>query len=229
MAEKTTLRTTRYGFPNPEHPYYHVKLELETPLDSALTLKQVRGNGSRIRDFWMYNDGVSDRKNIWNPAQRCEIVVRLDWTNDSSNKIELDLEDSKGKFVTLESSSTAPKQGGYWDVNWKYYGSTVLTEEYGLHRTEEPVHLLLGLYADRLTDPESELRVVAIDPVSGKPEEVPCQVYGVSPWDKRKDEHCQPTTTVELAFMANISANSARVYLPSTETPKQQNHNTQRT
>jgi hypothetical protein len=55
--------------------------------------------------------------------------------------------------------------------------------------------------------------VVGIDPASGKADEVVSQVYDMSTWNKRADEHCQPTTTFGLAFMADIPAHTSKVYL----------------
>jgi hypothetical protein len=173
-----------------------------------------------VRDFWVYNDGLLDRRNIVYPGQAETIVLRLDWTNGSSHHVEIDLEDGTGNTVSLSHESRAPDWGGYWNPDWKYYGSTVLQENAGLAREGEPIHLLLGLYADRLTDPQREVRVVAIDPLSGVPQEVSCQVYGVSTWDRRKDEHCQPTTTLEVAFQADVPAATSRVYLIFYGNPK---------
>ncbi|MEJ2555540.1 MAG: hypothetical protein P8186_04805 [Anaerolineae bacterium] len=212
-TEQLNLQVVRYGFPNSEHPCYHLKLHLDPVTPDELTVRQVRADGKHVRDFWVYNDGRFDRKDAFYSDQDGTLVLRLDWTDGSSHRVEVDLEDSNGKALTLSSESRAPDWGGYWNPGWQYYGATVLQEHHGLAREGEPVHLLLGVYADRLTDPQREVRVVGIDPVSGKPEQVPCQVYGVSSWDKRQDEHCQPTVTLEVAFLADVPASTGKVYL----------------
>jgi hypothetical protein len=212
-AEALNLQVIRYGSPTPEHPCYHLKLRLDPGTSSELTVRQVRADGQRVRDFWVYNDGRYEQKNSFHASEEGTLILRLDWANGSVHHVEVDLEDEASRSSTLSSESRAPDWGGYWNPSWRYYGSTVIQEHAGMTRQGEPVHLLLGVYADRVTDPEREVRVVAIDPASGVPEEVPCQVYGVSTWDKRTDEHCQPTTTLEVAFFADVPASTAKVYL----------------
>ncbi|MGB5933682.1 MAG: hypothetical protein WBH57_11525, partial [Anaerolineae bacterium] len=102
--------------------------------------------------------------------------------------------------------------------------SVVFTENAGLKRNREPVHLTLGLYADRLRDPPREIRVVSVDPETGRHTEVPSQVYEVSTWSDRADIHCQPTTTCKVAFFADVPARSSSLYLvfygnPAAERP----------
>ena len=218
----STMEAIAYSFPTPKHPCYHLKLAVHT--DNDYTVQRVLVNGKRTRDFWVFNDGnFSSQKTILGKA-RSEIVVRVEWENNSTNRIELNLRAEDGKEVTLAESFPAPAEGGYWDKNWKYYASVTLTETAGVAREKEPVHLTLGLYADRLTEPTREIRVVGIHPESGVAEEVPCQVYGVSTWDAFADEHCQPTTTCEVAFLADVPAHSSKVYLvfygnPNAPTP----------
>ncbi len=205
------LQLIACSFPMPDHPFYHIKLAVETAKDYVV--QQVLVNGRRTRDFWVYNDGLFQRHKIIQSETQTVIVARLEWENGSSNRVEIVATAEDGEEITLSQSFTAPSEGGYWDPAWKYYASVVLTENEGLARMNEPVHITLGLYADRLTDPEKEIRMVAIDPQSGVPTEVPCQVYGVSTWDEFVDEHCQPTTTCEVAFLADVPARSSKVYL----------------
>lgn len=96
---------------------------------------------------------------------------------------------------------------------WKYYASHMLTETSGKDRSQEPVHVVLGLYKDRVTNPEAEIRVVEIDPSSDRSTEVRSQVYSVSTWDKWQDINRQPTTTVQLAFLADVPADTQKVFL----------------
>ena len=83
---------------------------------------------------------------------------------------------------------------------------------------------MVAVYAERVQDPVKEVRVVAIDPVSGLPQEIPSQVYGVSTQDSLSTEEAQPTTTFEVAYLADVPAHGARVYLvfygnPQASTP----------
>jgi hypothetical protein len=216
------LQAIAYSFPTPQYPFYHLKLAVRTAQDC--TVKRVLTNGQRTRDFWIYNNGQFNRHMQILTEAESTIAVRLEWENGSSNRVEIEAETEGGEQIVLAESFTAPSSNGYWNPAWKYYASVVLSEPEGLARTNEPVHITLGLYADRLTAPEKEVRVVAIDPESGVSSEVPCQVYAVSTWDEFADEHCQPTTTVELAFLADVPALSSRVYLvfygnPQAEAP----------
>ena len=63
-----------------------------------------------------------------------------------------------------------------------------------------------------LTAPEAELRVVEIDPATGAAAEVRSQVYSSSSWDKWQNINCQPTTTVQIAFLADVPAKTSKVY-----------------
>jgi len=223
MAVK--LECANYNFPHSERPCYHIKYRLEGKLEGELTISRIEINGKWARDYWVHNDGRFNTNNSFLPASKNELVVRADWENDGENTVKVKCREANGKAVELSQSSRAPSSGGYWDKRWKYYGSNVVEETEGLAREGEPIHLLLGLYADRLGDPAREIRVVGIDPQSGAPEEVPCQVYGSSVWDKMRDEHCQPTTTVEVAFLADVPALTSKVFLifygnPKAESPR---------
>ncbi len=207
-----TLQIEQFGFPTPEHPYYHARLRLDAP-PADLTVTRVLVNAVRVRDFTVYSGGLANRKHTWAAGQPAELVARVDWADGSTVRIAVQAEDAAGARVELAAEGQTLAAGGWWDARWKYYGATVLAETIGAARAGEPVHLWLGLYADRLTDPAREIRVVGIDPVSGQPQEVPSQVYGVSTWDKFADEHCQPTTTVGVAFLADVPAHAQKVYL----------------
>jgi len=210
---QSILQVAACSFPTPKHPYYHIRLFVETPGQQDYQVQRVEANGKWVRDFWVYNDEASQNKNIFLANARSSIVIRHDWQNGSANHIEIKATAEGGKEITLSTDFTAPNYGGYWNPAWKYYAGVILTENSGWPRSGEPIHITLGLYADRLTAPEREIRVVEVDPESGVQAEVPCQVYGVSTWDKMKDERCQPTTTVELAFLADVPAMSTKIYL----------------
>jgi hypothetical protein len=180
------------SFPTPEHPCYHARLLLETPGQNDCQVQRVEANGKWVRDFWVYNDDTYHKDKTFLADAKSSIVVRHDWQNGSANHLQIKATVKGGGEITLSTEFTAPDYGGYWNPAWKYYASVVLTENHGWPRLGEPVHITLGLYADRFTDPEREIRVVEVDPESGAYTEVPCQVYGSSTWDSMKDERCQP-------------------------------------
>ena len=83
----------------------------------------------------------------------------------------------------------------------------VVRENEGLAREHEPIHVTLAPYADRVTDIEREVRVVAVDPESGVQAEIPSQTYHASTWNAEgANERSQSTTLCEVAFLADVRA-----------------------
>ena len=203
-----------FGTPTPDAPYYHLKLRLDDAPAADLELCEVRVNGTRNRDFTAVCDG---KKKIpagyaADAASR-EAYIRVDWARGDVFEVELDLKDTAGALTTVSGRFVANADNGYWDKAWRYYASHVLTETSGHDRVQEPVHLVLGLYQDRIQDPEAEIRVVEIDPATGKAAEIRSQVYSTTTWDKWQNINCQPTTTVQIAFLADVPANTRKVFL----------------
>lgn len=215
MSTKNTIEWVRYSFPTPANPCYHLAAAVRIEPDADQKVRAVRVNGKQVRDFWVYNNGVWHKLNVMHRGKLAKVVIRCDWTPDSSHAVEIDVEpDGKSKLTTLKADSTAPSFGGYWDANWKYYMGVVLRENSGLARENEPVHVTLATYADRITHPEREVRVVAVDPLSGVHTEVVSQTYDASTWTtETPDEYCQNTTTCEVAFLADVPAGMEKVYL----------------
>ena len=150
-----------FGTPTPDAPYYHLKLRLDDAPAADLELCEVRVNGTRNRDFTAVCDG---KKKIpagyaADAASR-EAYIRVDWARGDVFEVELDLKDTAGALTTVSGRFVANADNGYWDKAWRYYASHVLTETSGHDRVQEPVHLVLGLYQDRIQDPEAEIRVV---------------------------------------------------------------------
>jgi hypothetical protein len=214
-----------HGFPTPQHPYYHLRLTFSLDGGDSYRIKRVRVNGQRVRDFELFHGFRFQKDQVLKPGGHSELVVRWDWKPREEGAVEVSAEGGpKGdKPLTLKSRLQAPPFGGYWDPGWKFYASLVLTELAGLDRFDEPVHTNLAVYADRIQDPKRELRVVAVDPVSGAHREVPCQVHEVKHYKAEGvaigDEY-QPTTTFQLCFFADVPADSSRVYLAFYGNPK---------
>jgi metal-sulfur cluster biosynthetic enzyme len=64
-----------------------------------------------------------------------------------------------------------------WARGWEWFRPLHLDDMLGLHRTPEPVEVLLSFPADQVTDPLREVRVALISESELK--EIPSQVYGV--------------------------------------------------
>jgi hypothetical protein len=221
----TPLVAVSHGFPTPQHPYYHLRLSFSLAGSEPYQVKRVRVNGQRIRDFESFHDFQFQKDQVLRPGGHTELFVRWDWKPREEESVEVTAAGGpKGdKPLTLKARVQAPPFGGYWDPAWRFYASLVLTELAGVDRRDEPVHANLAVYSDRIQDPKRELRVVAVDPVSGAHREVPCQVHEVKYYKaegvKIGDEY-QPTTTFQLAFCADVPADSSRVYLAFYGNPK---------
>ena len=220
MAQKLSnaVESYQFGYPNVEFPFYHVTIHTNLK-DTGLRVDRVIVNGHETRDVWVYNgDQEAFDKTVQQDA-RSRITVRVDWENTKSYAVEIVGESSStGKHLELERIvASAPQDGGYWDTAWKYYGGVVLAETAGLPRENEPVHLTLSFYEDRIASPQ-EIRVVGIVPESGTARETPCQVYGFERWESshlvaKEPSRYQPAVTIDVAFLADVPAGSEKVYL----------------
>ncbi len=208
-----TVAEPRFGTPSAKHPFYHMVVTLGPNRTADTRVLGARLDGRPLRDIWLFNDGQPSAGATAHAGSEAAVVVRADWRNDTEHTLELDLEDADGRRSVATCRGRAPQSGGYWNPDWPYYSATLLTETEGLPRSAEPVHLLLAVYADRISDPAREVRVVAVDGENGQAVEVPSQVSGVSVQPQTIDEGALPTTTFEVAFLADVPAHASRVYL----------------
>ena len=205
------------GFPTPQSPYYHVRFSFSLEGDGRYQINRVKVNGQRVRDFAAYYNFSFQKDQLLKPGGMSELVVRWDWKPRERCEVEVSGEGPREKeSFTLKGSVDAPDHGGYWNPAWKHYASLVLTETAGVDRENEPVHTSLAVYGDRIQDPARELRIVAVDPRTGAHLEIPCQVHEVARYTAEGmeiGEEYQPTTTFQFAFLADVPADSSRVYL----------------
>ena len=145
--------------------------------------------------------------------------------------MQVTVTDDSGKDTVYQAKSDAPGSGGYWSADWPHSASLVVTETAGLLREQEPVHAMVGVFADDITKPENEVRVVTYDPTHPKADKngwvvAPSQITNVTVWrdeqllnsderDPETGEHVHrydATTTVELGFFADVAAYETKVY-----------------
>jgi len=217
-----------FCFPTTDHPFYHLKVAFALGGEIRYQIKKTTVNGQRVRDFFAYNNFILEKDNIVWSGGLNEVVARWDWKAGEEAAVELTGEGAEAKDLwTLKARAQAPQYGGYWNSNWKHYASIVCTETAGFDRADEPVHCSLALYSDRIRNPEAELRIVAVDPLSGLHREVESQVFEVNRYAAegvKIGEEYQPTTTFQAAFYADVPAYTSRVYLafygnPNAERP----------
>jgi hypothetical protein len=165
-------------FPTAQHPYYHIRLAFTVDGTARYQIKLVKVNGVRVRDFAPFHNGCFMKDSELGAGGHSELVLRWDWKAGEESSVEVTADGPTGSQpLALKARIAAPGYGGYWDPAWKYYASLVCTETAGIDRRDEPVHTNLAVYSDRIQDPERELRVVAVDSLSGAHREVPCQVH----------------------------------------------------
>jgi len=155
----------------------------------------------------------------WEPGEEYElrITVRMKKNIHASDK---------DTFLSATRKLKAPEGIEVFDNAWKNYKAIVVSETAGIDRKGEPVEVLLPFYPDEAEHLTREIRVVSVDQETFKISEVPSQVYDQLKYleedDLDPDENgnptreiplWMPTITARLAFLADVPANSSKVYL----------------
>jgi hypothetical protein len=202
-------------FPTPKHPFYHLRVFFNISNGVRYRISKVSANGDRVLDYFIFHAQRPQKDRRVGGGGLNEIIIRCDWKAGQEIKVDLGgISEDKKSTLSLAGKTVAPPKGGYWNSSWKYYAGIVLTEAAGIARKKEPVHVTFGLYSDRVSDPEKEMRIVSVDPDTGAAREIPSQVYTKSRYDTEEiSERYQPTTIFEAAFFADVPAHESRVYL----------------
>jgi hypothetical protein len=133
---------------------------------------------------------------------------------------------SSDTWITATRTVKAPQGVPVFSKEWKSYKSVILSETAGINRTGEPVEVLLAFYPDEAQQLTRDIRVVAVDPETHALTEVPSQVYDQMEYleednlapdrdgkPTRQTPLWLPTTTIRVAFLADVPAKSSKVYL----------------
>jgi hypothetical protein len=224
-----------FGYPVEGEPWYFVRFSMvmeDVPgmlTQLAWGVSRVAVNGTRVRDFQVYQGGREIDKNGIEPESEFAIKARHVWQPGAETEMKVDLVEPKsGELLELASSAEAPAGKGYWDPAWKSYLSLVVAEEHGYARTGYPVHATVGILARYLASPD-EVRVVKAERAGADVvyKEVPSQVYDLVTWNdpqvlgiEEKDAKTgekvvryHPTTTFSVAFLADVGAGKKATYL----------------
>ncbi|MAE60754.1 MAG: hypothetical protein CMJ49_05285 [Planctomycetaceae bacterium] len=159
------------------------------------------------------------------------LVMPVMWTNGSEHTVRIEMETESGIRTSVTHSGTAPSEGGHWDVAWRRSISVTLRETAGLDRRGEPVHLSVGVFSSDVKVAAEDVRVVSYDPDHPDARAdgytvAPCQVTSVQEWrdekvlaieekDSETGERIRrydPTTTIDLVFLADVAAGQEKVY-----------------
>jgi hypothetical protein len=230
---------TEFGYPIAGEPWYYVKgrLELaELPAGveeaAAWSVDKVVVDGTRVRDFLVYQDGREvDRHGVKAAGGKVALGVKARhvWTPGAESEMTVDLvEPASGDIRVVSVKGTAPRGKGYWDPAWKSCLALVVSEEHGFERTGYPVHATLGILADYIRSAD-EIRVVRAESKGADVvyREVPSQVYDLVTWNdakvlsvEEKDAatgekvvRYHPTTSFGVAFLADVKAGTKATYL----------------
>ncbi len=228
-----------FGYPVDGEPWYSVKGTLEladlpagVDAGAAWSVDKVTVDGTRARDFLVYQDGREiDKHGVKAAGGKIgfQVKARHVWTPGAGAEMKVDLVEPKsGEIRVVAASGTAPAGKGYWDPAWKNYLALVVSEEQGFERTGYPVHATLGVLADYVHSPD-EIRVVRAEKQGGDViyREIPSQVYDVVTWNdpkvlgvEEKDAKTaetvvryHPTTSFGLAFLADVKAGTKATYI----------------
>lgn len=224
--------------PKPEFPYHHFTLTLSgSVLQTGTATAFVDGAVARDARFFNLTDGHGSEidgetyKRRVTGGKDFKAVVPCNWTGGSTHEISVKVETDSGESLEFKKELGGAGAGGYWSKDWPHFVSLVLEESVGIIRQDEPVHAMLGVFADDLTNAANEIRVVTYDPKS--PEAgpdgyvvTPCQVYAdvewrdqkildseeIDPETGKKVHRYDPTKTVELVFHADLLPYEKKVY-----------------
>lgn len=242
-----------FGGPTAEMPYHSISLTVPKEIVEPGKVTSVEVDGKKNRDARYFNTGKphpekiksgahvegESYEGIVDGAHDFRVTAPLYWLNGSHHAIRVTVEGGDGKDTVYKAEADAPATGGYWNADWPHSASLVVQETAGLTREQEPVHAMVGLFADDITRPENEIRVVTYDPTHPKAGKdgwvvAPCQITNVTVWrderllhaderDPETGEHVHrydATTTVELVFFADVAAYESRVYYIAYGNPK---------
>ncbi len=227
--------------PNAESPTYRLRTVVPGEEVPEGRIETIATNGVECRDFTLRQGEREIHRFPPNPDAPFEgeamsttagadlsVTCRHDWR--WGQEVELTVTWSDGE--AWSTSGRAGNAGGWWDESWKHYAGVLLEESEGLDRVGEPVHVTLGVFSDRITDPAREVRVVTYSPQDPRADRrgfvvVPSQVHGVRRFDDANlldsvemDEatgervlRYSATTTFDVAFLADVAAYRRVPYL----------------
>ena len=243
-AERKAEKGVTFATPTAEFPYHHLSLTLAKEAIQPGKLVSVEVDGVKNRDARCFNTGMAMPEAVENGSVEGEtyegviegsrdfqVLVPVNWVNGSKHDVKIVTANEAGEEKTYKAEGTAPATGGYWSAEWPHATSVVLHERAGLLREGEPVTLALGLFADDITKPENEIRVVTYDPTHPKAGAdgyviAPHQITDVHIWrdevllnsGEKDAETGEPvhrydaTTSVELVFFADMQPYQDKVY-----------------
>lgn len=244
-AERSATGGLGFGMPTADYPYHHVTLTLAKEAIGAGTVVKVETDGKWNRDARFYNEGIVDPATakdspgllgetytgVIDGSKDFRIVAPVQWLNATDHTMKVTVKGADEKETVYEGAGKAPDKGGYWSAAWPHAISLIVHETAGIQRIGEPVHAMVGPYADDFGPADSQIRVVTYDPTHPKAGAdgyvvAPHQIIESTEWrdeamltHEEKDPETgalihryDPTTTVELVFLADVQQYEKKVY-----------------
>lgn len=220
----------RFLMPDAHSPTYRVAVTVPSFEVRDGRIDRIEANGVECRDYTLVQSGaeVYDRTTL--AGESLTITARVDWRSGEDVEFTVIWEEIGETWQTEGRADVAGP--GWWNDGWDYYAGVLVSEVAGIPRKAEPVQVTVGLFADRLSDPAREIRVVTYAPKSERADdrgyvEVPSQVYNVTTWrdeallatDERDEAtgerilRYSPTTTLDVAFLADVAGSTSEPHL----------------
>lgn len=221
-----------FGYPVSGEPWYFIRAgftDVASLSKGTWRVSQVEINGTRIRDFLLFQGGDEVLSRNVRGQEPFELKARFPWQGNKDYEVHTVLENAKSKkTATLSRKLTSPDVKGYWNPDWKNFLALIVAEENGIERRDYPVHATIGILANYLKSGD-EIRVIKAER-SGNDvayTEVPSQVYAMITWAdpevlsaEEKDEKTgerivryHPTDSLSIAFLADLRPNEKTTYL----------------
>jgi len=134
-----------YGYPIAGEAWYSIKaVFLNNPPagQGAWSVSRVTVNGTRARDFLVFQNGRETAIPEINGDQPFDLKIRWGWQGKAGYEVKVDLEHGKTKkTLTLTEQATAPAKKGYWNSGWKNYSPRRLRRQrIRTRRLSRPCH-----------------------------------------------------------------------------------------
>ena len=222
----------RFGYPVEGEAWYYIRTSIPTRslLEKGIwEITEVRVNGTRTRDFRLYQKGEEVPHKKIEAGSSFEIKIRYSWKPETVYEVKVELQNAEsGKPTSLLKSLESPSRSGYWNPEWKNYLSLLISEENGHTRKNYPVHATISVLSSYLNSAD-EIRIVKAEK-KGKDisyVEIPRQVYDITRWEdpellsaEERDESTgqrinryHPTTTLSIAFQVNLDPFERATYI----------------
>jgi hypothetical protein len=232
MSFAGLTHAAEFGYPVEGEPWYFIKAtfnDASSLSKGAWKVSRITVNGTRTRDFLLYQGGEEVLGDSIEGRQPFEVKVRFAWQGNQPYEIQTQLENAKTKKTAILTQKVAsPDLKGYWNPGWKNYLALIVAEENGIKRLNYPVHATIGIFTNYLKSGD-EIRVIKSERIGDDVvyTEIPTQVYDLVTWSdpkilalQEKDEKTgqpivryHPTTSLSIAFLANLMPKEKASYL----------------